>query len=410
MNAASVFSETFLRDCNQNSLAHILSFLDVGQLGKAACASKRLAQVIHEDNAEYVDLVWQGAECGMTKIHDTYFGKRLTSFANARDHCKRFGLASKYAEHCEEADDLPEDERMGLPQVLTDLFHMKGCDKESVAAMVQQGEMDQTTNEELSSGITIGPARSSTSEIPEGEKARMKQQIEREDNELAEAMKESVPDKEYHHEIFVRMTKVANDEVVFEGFCPFKQNFVWNIALDSHVTRHGFDNAHKLKIQMLQKSAVDMEEMQSLTQSRDLFEHEQTMELQFTVVAIDKRDLRIQCVFHGEQTSWKPNCSYPDRGIRIYEDDLREKNPRGSVQLGPSGFDRYGMVFAAGMCESADGKRVLPPAIFMRIRRDESIMMQAMARSMRERFNAQVQDDENEEGENESDGEDDDME
>lgn len=412
MNSA-LFSATFLQDCNQNSLAHILSFLNVAELGKTAVTSKRLSDTISNEE-DYVDLVWQGAEFGMTKINDTYSGKRLESFANAREHCKRFDIASKYAEHCEEVDDLPEDERMGLPQVLTDLFHIKGCDKDRVAAMVEQGKMDETTDEELLSSISLGPGRS-WSEISQEEKDKMKQQSQRQNNELKEALKEPVPEKENHHEVFVRVKDTGKNAVVFQGFCPFGQNYVWNIALDSYVTLVGFNRGHTLTVQIAHKSVADTEGIRLFAQSQSPFE--QSLDLQFTVVAIDKRDLGVRCLFHGDQTGWTPNCSYHTGATHAHEGALVEKNPSDSVQLGPSGFDRYGLCFSAaiGVYESSDGKEALPPAFLLAIRKDNSIMMeaymtQALARSFRRNTAQLRQNEEDDEGDSESDSEDDETE
>ena len=403
MNSPASFTDTFLRDSNQNGLAHILSFLSAGELGRAACTSKHLAHFINKEDEDHVNIVWQGAERGMTKIHDTYSGERLKSFVNARDHCQRFGIASKYAKRCEEADDLPEDQRMGLAQVLTDLFHIKGCDKNSVAAMVEQGEMDQTSEEELLSRFTIGPARS-MSEITEEEKEKMSQQSQRTRDELDTALKEPVPDKEYIHDVFVRMKSIA-DDVVFEGFCSLKQTLVWNIALDSPVTRFG-RHEHELVIPMMQRSLSDTKVMQSFVKSQSPFE--QTLELQFTVVTINKRDLRVQFLFHGDQTTWKPTCSYPKGPCRTYEGYLKEKNPRGSIQLGPSGMNRYALQFSAGIltCETENGTEALAPDFLLKIRKDQSIFHQAMFRSIQSQF----QNEDNLGEDNESDDEENDME
>mmetsp|Transcript_1127 Transcript_1127/g.2252 ORF Transcript_1127/g.2252 Transcript_1127/m.2252 type:complete len:323 (+) Transcript_1127:1867-2835(+) len=246
---SSVFTASFLQMKNQDCLEQILSFLTCEELASTARTSKTLQHTIFEESEEecHVNMIWHGAEVGLVTPRDRpFFCVEKRRFgSNAREHCHLFMIASKAATTWERSTEIEED-RIMVDGVLTNLMNVRGFDAASVAEKKAIGALATLAlatgiDDEAEAGGREVIFEESLDEAEAGIEIILNDSFDDDGSEAGDSLVETLedqvlrvvetcaklsqltpPEKEYHHRVFVRVTRVANGEMICQGFCKKK--------------------------------------------------------------------------------------------------------------------------------------------------------------------------------------------
>mmetsp|Transcript_46424 Transcript_46424/g.112536 ORF Transcript_46424/g.112536 Transcript_46424/m.112536 type:complete len:398 (-) Transcript_46424:31-1224(-) len=388
--------ETFLQGKNQDCLEQVLSFLTCNELANAGKTSKSLHQCIFEANEEEgnINLIWQGAEHALTNHwHERQFSRHEPgrTGSNAREHCRLFATASKAAKAFEMSDEIAED-RVMVDGVFSNLVNVREYDAASVAEQKAIGAKETRTIEEGISAFKFTRVEADEDFM----KAGREQKLRRE--ERIEKLSQLKPaDKPGHHEVFVRIARVASGEVISQGFCGTGQKFPWYMGLDMARDFMSYGPWQGLQILLDFQSLVQSEEIKSWAESECTAD--MTTGFNMTAVVIDKRDHSVQCLFQHDQTEGI-RCVGEDQGLGIFEGVSSFQFPLDSkwdddlIQLGPSmEYDRYYLsyTFSLNVAPSETGGCLMVPSLDVDIQHDTTVsdqaMMGAMNRFVASRYN-----------------------
>mmetsp|Transcript_46419 Transcript_46419/g.112523 ORF Transcript_46419/g.112523 Transcript_46419/m.112523 type:complete len:387 (-) Transcript_46419:41-1201(-) len=373
--------ETFLQGKNQDCLEQVLSFLTCNELANVGTASKTLHQIIFQANEEEgnINLMWQGAEHALTNPYsDTreFFSEKTRRIgSNAREHCRLFAKASKAAKAFEMSDEIAED-RVMVDGVFSNLVNVREYDAASVAEQKAIGAKETRTIEEGISAFKFTRVEADEDFM----KAGREQKLRRE--ERIEKLSQLKPaDKPGHHEVFVRIARVASGEVISQGFCGTGQKFPWYMGLDMARDFMSYGPWQGLQILLDFQSLVQSEEIKSWAESECTAD--MTTGFNMTAVVIDKRDHSVQCLFQHDQTEGI-RCVGEDQGLGIFEGVSSFQFPLDSkwdddlIQLGPSMcFDRYSLSYSLSInvAHIESGGWFLMPSLNVDIVSDRSIFI-----------------------------------
>jgi len=370
-----MFVETFLQDKNQDCLEQVLSFLTCNELANVGRTSNTLHQSIFEANGDEsnIKMIWQGAEHALTNPWDKreFFceeNRRIGS--NAREYCRLFATASKAAKAFEMSDEIEED-RVMVDGVLSNLVNVRDYDAASVAEKKAIG-----AKEGVSESCKLTKAR-----IDEDCTEACREQELRNKEKPWNLKNLTPPDKPDHHEVFVRITRIASGEVISQGFCPTGQKFPWYMGLDMARDFMSYGPWQGLQILLDFQSLVQSEEIKSWAESECTAD--MTTGFNMTAVVIDKRDHSVQCLFQHDQTEGI-RCVGEDQGLGIFEGVSSFQFPLDSkwdddlIQLGPSMcFDRYSLSYSLSInvAHIESGGWFLMPSLNVDIVSDRSIFI-----------------------------------
>jgi hypothetical protein len=214
------FSEVFLGAKNEDALAEILSFLDVRDLGRASLTCQKLDRIIMREDPS--DVVWEGAERDLTCCCQE---SRLKSILTAKEHCRMFAKAAKFALQCETSEEIPFEE-LGVDGLAVDLMNIRGMGREKVEALVEASQRNEEQEEQEDEEMATCRIRRLTPAEAEERTAHRKAQWE-------EILKEEVPEKECEYAIFVRVTRTETDELMGQGFSNFGPITGWHAPMES---------------------------------------------------------------------------------------------------------------------------------------------------------------------------------
>jgi len=396
-----MFVETFLQDKNQDCLEQVLSFLTCNELANVGRTSNTLHQSIFEANGDEsnIKMIWQGAEHALTNPWDKreFFceeNRRIGS--NAREYCRLFATASKAAKAFEMSDEIAED-RVMVDGVFSNLVNVREYDAASVAEQKAIGAKETRTIEEGISAFKFTRVEADEDFM----KAGREQKLRRE--ERIEKLSQLKPaDKPGHHEVFVRIARVASGEVISQGFCVTDQKYPWWVGLDN-MTRELMPRGPRqgLQIYLDHKLLKESEEMKYLQEyySSEQQGNPEAIGLNVTAVAIDKRNHSVQCLFQQDQTK-EIKFGRLQHGLGLvyglnnYQFPLKPKWGRDLIQLGPSmEYDRYYLsyTFSLNVAPSETGGCLMVPSLDVDIQHDTTVsdqaMMGAMNRFVASRYN-----------------------
>mmetsp|Transcript_1126 Transcript_1126/g.2242 ORF Transcript_1126/g.2242 Transcript_1126/m.2242 type:complete len:401 (+) Transcript_1126:239-1441(+) len=349
-----MFVETFLGNKNEDCLEQVLSFLNFKDLTSVAWASKSLHQVIFQDSEEHgnINVIWEGAEVSLTHpwdVHDQPLLVKKTIRrvgSNVREHCRLFAIASKAAKAYESSDGIEED-RIMVDDMLANLMNVRGYGAESVAEKTAIRAEDEALQDEFHTlKQSKFPGGMKSENIPEFlgllEEYRLQRHLEWE-----RVRKLTPPQKTYHHEVFVRITRASSGEVISEGFCKSTQKLPWHTGLE--LPKDMGDRKQGLEIVLDFESLIDSEDMKKFLELDSEAEErgqmifgvdEFTVGLNITAVVVDKRDSSVKCLFQQDQTrelklGWiGPRDSDP-YGVANHGFCLHSSWGNDIVQLGP---------------------------------------------------------------------------
>jgi len=369
-----MFVETFLQDKNQDCLEQVLSFLTCNELANVGRTSNTLHQSIFEANGDEsnIKMIWQGAEHALTNPWDKreFFceeNRRIGS--NAREYCRLFATASKAAKAFEMSDEIEED-RVMVDGVLSNLVNVRDYDAASVAEKKAIG-----AKEGVSESCKLTKAR-----IDEDCTEACREQELRNKEKPWNLKNLTPPDKPDHHEVFVRITRIASGEVISQGFCPTGQKFPWYMGLDmARIDRSSDGPWQGLQIFLDFDSLQQSEEIESWAGSAD---PNLTTGFNMTAVMIDKRNRSVQCLFQQDQTREFRFRELLDNGLGFcegavnYKYFLESKWGRDVIPLGPSMcFDRYYLSYMLSMnVADYEGGCILLPSLDVDIAPDQSTL------------------------------------
>lgn len=187
---------------NEDVWAHAFLYLGLKDIPQCALACKTFAKIIADDHGS---VPWKGAEREMTGTSATM--TRKASFSNASNHCFLWKKAMQYAELCEKSSNPqpPDEGEMGA-DLAYDIFHIRAAGRNNVPM-----EVEPSTSSESPGAATFYIM---TDEEVEEHKRAAKQRHA----ELMEEAKNPPPPKDYDYEIFVRIVRTTDEEVLGQGF------------------------------------------------------------------------------------------------------------------------------------------------------------------------------------------------
>ena len=301
--SSSSFSSVLLD--NSDALKHCLSYLNIHDLANSGFACKTLAEMVfdgrppNDDNDDEndddddnsalaeINVCWEGAEKGLTGQN-----YRLASIPSKKEHCHLFAKAAAYAKICDESETMPVENEMGIDVALK-LMNIQGIDQEFLSNLSCSRPND---DEEAEHELVV---------VTEEEQA-LEEQRERE--MFDKLRKEKIPEKEFDHEIFVRITRDGTNEIVGQAFVPNRQITEWyaplshqELKLDLSDPFIGLLNTSEFSSLVDSVEFDDNDGTWSYTKAR-----EYTDAFRYTIVAISKSDLTVRLIrcttpFNGER-------------------------------------------------------------------------------------------------------------
>lgn len=231
------------------------------------------------------DAAWTGAEKSL--LNGT--SHRVDSIPTAKDYCRLFLTAAKYAAEYDTDEDEDEDddnltEELGVDLPLR-LMNIRGVTEESIPK-------DPLTEEEEDAFFANLTARTSNQEEIQSEAS----------DELTMAT------KEYDHEIFVRASREKSDgtyQIIGQGFVKNYQPFVWHVPMEQqkfilHLDDPGLGVRNTPEFQNLEaiekeEEGEEVVEVRSTT-ARRIAAVKFANAFRFTIGAVFKKDSAVRLV------------------------------------------------------------------------------------------------------------------
>ena len=185
--------------------------------------------------------------------------------------------ASKFVDECE--DDEIKTSYMNVDGILANFLNVRGYDDpQALADMVAEGKAERTSQNDGSEDTTT-----STSVSPQEFQEHRRLEDER-------IRQEVPPERDFHHVLFVRITRKESNEILGQGFCRYSQLMEWHAGIDMY----------SMMVLLLDVGLKESPEYQTFADSNFTRTDAILSNLRYIVIAFDLRTSDKHCLFQSD--------------------------------------------------------------------------------------------------------------